>query len=165
MASLDIRQIREDDITGFHAARSAVARERRYLATTEPPPAEQSRALAMRSLEQGWPFVVALVAGCLIGYCDVSPVPRRVAPHVGELGIAIVPAWRDRGVGRMLMATALDAGWAYGFSRIQLSVYASNARALALYRKMGFVEEGWLRRAVQIDGVFHDEIIMAIVRE
>ena len=36
--------------------------------------------------------------------------------------------------------------------------------AAALYRKAGSVEEGIKRRAILIDGVFHDEIIMARFR-
>ncbi|MGE4187235.1 MAG: GNAT family N-acetyltransferase [Hyphomicrobiaceae bacterium] len=97
----------------------------------------------------------------IVGYCDVSPIPRKAAPHVGELGIAIVPDWRGKGIGRSLMMAALEGGWRHGFSRIQLSVYANNVRALALYRKMGFVQEGVMRRSVQIDGVYFDEIMMA----
>jgi len=165
MGQVLLRQIRATDIEGFHAARCTVARDRRRLATNELPPREHAVALATRSIDGGWPFIVALGGETLVGYCDVSPIPRKAAPHVGELGIAIVPEWRDRGIGRRLMIAALDAGWRYGFSRIQLSVYASNERAVALYRKMDFIEEGRLRRSVQVDGVFHDEILMAIVRD
>jgi RimJ/RimL family protein N-acetyltransferase len=40
-------------------------------------------------------------------------------------------------------------------------VFANNTAAAALYRKVGFVEEGTKRKAILIDGTYHDEIIMA----
>ena len=40
-------------------------------------------------------------------------------------------------------------------------ILATNAAAAALYRKVGFVEEGIKRKAILIDGIYHDEIIMA----
>jgi RimJ/RimL family protein N-acetyltransferase len=55
----------------------------------------------------------------------------------------------------------MDAGWAFGFTRIQLEAFATNARAIALYRKVGFVDEGVRRQALCIDGVFIDEVLMA----
>jgi RimJ/RimL family protein N-acetyltransferase len=44
-------------------------------------------------------------------------------------------------------------------------VFGGNLRAASLYRKTGFVEEGIKRRAILIKGVFHDEIIMARLRD
>ena len=85
--------------------------------------------------------------------------------HVGILGMALLPAYRGRGLGWRLMAEALTTADAFGFSRVQLGVFASNERAVALYRNMGFVEEGVRRRMILIDGVFHDEIMMARVKE
>lgn len=40
-------------------------------------------------------------------------------------------------------------------------MFASNTAAAALYRKVGFVEEGTRRMAILVDGIYHDEIIMA----
>jgi RimJ/RimL family protein N-acetyltransferase len=42
-------------------------------------------------------------------------------------------------------------------------VHADNARAIALYEKVGFVREGVARDAVFIDGEYRDAINMAIV--
>jgi RimJ/RimL family protein N-acetyltransferase len=63
---------------------------------------------------------------------------------------------------------ALEVMMRYGFSelglhRIELAVYAYNTRAVSVYRKLGFTQEGRRRDAVLHDGVFHDEITMAIL--
>ena len=63
--------------------------------------------------------------------------------HVRYMGISVSPQWQGRGVGRRLLARLLDwaDNWA-GVLRVELYVHADNDRAIALYRKMGFVEEG-----------------------
>jgi L-phenylalanine/L-methionine N-acetyltransferase len=45
--------------------------------------------------------------------------------------------------------------------RLVLSVYPSNASAIALYRKFGFVEEGRLSRQSRKAYGYEDEILMA----
>ena len=50
-----------------------------------------------------------------------------------------------------------------GFVRVELSAHADNARAIALYRKVGFVQEGVERDAICIDGRYCDTITMAII--
>lgn len=72
---------------------------------------------------------------------------------------------RGHGLGERLLRETLVAADAFGYLRIELGVFAGNARAAALYRKAGFIEEGIKRRAILINGVFHDEIIMARLRD
>lgn len=161
-----VRQIREADIDGFYRTFAIVCRERRYLAFIEPPPIEQTRAFCRRNIEMVYPQLVAVDDdGAIAGWCDITPPGRSVMDHVGILGIALHPDWRGQGLGRRLMTAALDAGWAFGYRRIELGVFAHNTRAKALYDKLGFVVEGVRRRRIHIDGVFHDEIMMAIVRD
>ncbi len=49
-----------------------------------------------------------------------------------------------------------------GVRRLKLGVFETNERALALYRKLGFVEEGRLKGEVVLDGKPVDEILMAL---
>lgn len=58
----------------------------------------------------------------------------------------------------------------YGFhdlnlNRIFLHVFASNARAVRVYEKCGYVREGLLRQAAHVDGHPEDLMVMAILRE
>ncbi|MBI3524783.1 MAG: GNAT family N-acetyltransferase [Betaproteobacteria bacterium] len=50
-----------------------------------------------------------------------------------------------------------------GVTRIELAVYASNTAAIALYHRLGFVEEGLKRKARYLDGKYDDVVIMASV--
>ena len=162
--SLTLRQIEEGDIDGFRAAIDLVARERKYLALVQAPPIEQVRAFVKRNIENGYPQIVALAEDKVVGWCNVPPASRAVSAHVGDLFMGLLPEWRGRGLGEKLLRQALQAADAFGFLRVELGVFAANTAAAALYRKVGFVEEGTKLKAILIDGVFHDEIIMARLR-
>jgi L-phenylalanine/L-methionine N-acetyltransferase len=71
-------------------------------------------------------------------------------------------AWQGRGVGRKLLARLLDwaDNWA-GVLRVELHVHADNDRAIALYRSIGFVEEGRHRNYALKNGRYVDAFSMA----
>ncbi len=50
-------------------------------------------------------------------------------------------------------------------NRVWLSVDADNGRAIACYRKCGFVEEGRLRQDRYRDGQYRDTIVMGVLRD
>lgn len=160
----EVRPIRSDDIASFYDLLSIVIAERRYLAFVEPPPFEGTLAFCRRNIEKGYPQRVALDGKTVIGWCDITPAGRDSSKHVGVLGMGLAPHWRGRGLGERLMRETLADGWAFGFTRIELGVYAHNARARALYCKVGFVEEGVRRGRVILDTEPIDEIMMAIFK-
>ncbi|MDZ7595409.1 MAG: GNAT family N-acetyltransferase [Thiobacillus sp.] len=57
--------------------------------------------------------------------------------HIGRM--AVLPAWRGRGVGRALLAAALDAAQARGHALAQIS---AQTHAAAFYARAGFVAVG-----------------------
>lgn len=91
--------------------------------------------------------VVAERAGALVAYCD-----GFVAGEGGDVNsVAVAPAARGRGIGRIVLSAFLDAAGARGASVIHLEVSETNAAALALYAKLGFARAG-TRRAYYADG-------------
>lgn len=71
-------------------------------------------------------------------------------------------AWWGSGVGSAMMAWLID--WAEvhpTITKLSLAVYADNERAIRLYRRFGFVEEG--RPVLQTQrepGEFVDDVLM-----
>jgi RimJ/RimL family protein N-acetyltransferase len=61
---------------------------------------------------------------------------------------------------RLVLRYAFDV---IGLHRVELEVYDFNARAIASYRKCGFVEEGRLRDALRWDGQWHDALLMSVL--
>ena len=49
-------------------------------------------------------------------------------------------------------------------NRLQLEVFSFNKRGINAYKKVGFIEEGRLRQAIKVNGEYHDEIIMSIIK-
>jgi len=138
-----------------------VARERAYIGFLEGPSLEQSRIFWTALIDKGHPFLVAVDGTRVVGWCDVQPVPRPIFAHVGVLGMGLLPAYRERGIGAQLMAAALEASRACGLERVELGVFADNERARRLYARMGFVVEGAQAKRAKIDGRYRDEILMA----
>lgn len=81
--------------------------------------------------------------------------------HELRIVIGIREEYTGQGIGTRLF-TALET-WARttGVRRLHLTVETDNARALALYHKMGFAIEGHIPRAVQIEGRWVDDYVMA----
>src|SRR5262249_7250860 len=112
--TVEIVQIREDHIESFHETLDVVARERLYLAMTEAPPIDAMRAFVRKAIAAGYPQLVALRGGRVIGWCDVTPIDRPTMRHCGVLGMALLPQWRGQGLGDRLIRPALEASRAFG---------------------------------------------------
>lgn len=86
-----------------------------------------------------------------VGYWDLVD-----EAHIANL--AVVPAWRGRGLGELLLLTVLDHAGELGMILVTLEVRASNHVAQALYRKYGFDVAGKRRRYYSDNG--EDALIM-----
>lgn len=82
--------------------------------------------------------------------------------HVGQLGTFLLPAWRGRGVGRELWRSTSTFARDAGYQKLVIQVRATNTRAQAYYRGLGFAECGRLSRQVIIDGALDDEVLMEL---
>ena len=101
----------------------------------------------------------AAVPGGLWGYCIAMPG----ASEAHLLNITVAPAHQGQGGARRLLQ-ALDT-WARSQQarELWLEVRASNTRALALYRRHGYVEVGVRKRYYALaDGAREDAILMSL---
>jgi RimJ/RimL family protein N-acetyltransferase len=106
-----------------------------------------------------------LADNVLVGFAHLSDIdwPCRSA----QFGIVVGDvALQDCGIG--IEATELTI--VYGFDtlnleRIELRVIDDNPCARHIYTKLGFVEEGRLRRAAFVNGDVTDAIIMGLLRQ
>ncbi len=87
-----------------------------------------------------------------------------VKDRCGTIGILLARQFVGRGYGTEAVRVVVSYGFReLGLHRIQLNVYSFNDRAIAAYRKAGFVEEGRQREAIQHDGVWYDIVMMSIL--
>jgi ribosomal protein S18 acetylase RimI-like enzyme len=163
MGAVEIVPITQDHIDGFHRTLDFVAREGRYLAFVEGPPLESTRAFVLDHIQRGHPQFVAVSAGEVVGWCDVTPKERPIYAHGGVLGIGLLPQFRGQGIGTNLIRSTLAATRTIGLHRVELTVRENNTRAIELYKKAGFVVEGLQRDAVRIDSVYENVVCMALL--
>ena len=163
MSDVVIRPIVLGDIEQFHRVTDSVMRERRYMAFVEGFPIDEAAAFVARNMRLGNPQLVADDAGQLVGWCDIRRETIPVYAHAGHLGMALLPEYRGRGIGERLLRASIGAARDAGFERVELTVYARNVRAMALYRKVGFVHEGTRVRGKKLDGEYDDVHMMGLV--
>lgn len=91
---------------------------------------------------------------------DVMENPRR--SHVATFGISVAADVQGRGVGHALMREMVNLcdNW-LRIERIELTVFADNPAALALYKKFGFEIEGTGRNFALRNGDYVDAYYMA----
>jgi len=163
--SFEIIETQEEHAAALQAATDIVAREKKYFLRTEAPSVEKTLAFIQTNQEKGNPFFVAMADGKLAGWCGIERAAHMNMAHVGRLAIGILPDYREQGMGTALMKKVLAAAKERGMIRIDLSVYADNERALALYKKMGFVVEGIAERDAKIDGAYRTCVLMVRFEE
>lgn len=104
----------------------------------------------------------AFVDNRLVGCVGIERESGCKEQHKAFLrGMYVDPANRERGIGRALLSAALNYAEAWqGLEQVTLAVTASAAPAVALYRGAGFIEYGRAPRALLLDGVAYDELLL-----
>ena len=76
--------------------------------------------------------------------------------------MTVAADFQGRGIGDQLMRGLLDwaDNWA-GVLRVELTVFTDNTRAIALYKRHGFMQEGLMRAYALRGGVYADTLSMA----
>ncbi len=95
-------------------------------------------------------------AGAVVAFCVLGVAADEV--HI--LNVVVDPAWRRRGLARLLITLALRHGRRQGARQAFLEVRAGNATARALYRSLGFRETG--RRRDYYQSPREDAVLMAL---
>jgi RimJ/RimL family protein N-acetyltransferase len=94
---------------------------------------------------------------------------RRVGPDAFEIGYWIRSSEAGRGLATEATAALTRVGLELcGADRIEIRVEPDNAPSLAIPRKLGFTEEGTLRRRLDPgdpDGVRRDAVVFSMFRD
>ena len=133
------------------------------LTSPAPPPPEPDWSFLNEKVEIR-DVLVAELDGEIAGYVRIGRAfPIAANDHVLMItGIAVDPACQRRGVGRALLDAAVVEARAREARRLTLRVLAHNDAALRLYEQGGFVVEGVLRGEFFLDGVYVDDLLMAL---
>lgn len=110
------------------------------------------------------PFAV-VYAGSFAGQLTVANIVRG-ALRSGQIGYWIDQRVSGRGVMTVAVALAVDHCFGpVGLHRVQIDIRPENARSRRVVEKLGFREEAYFVRYLDIDGAFRDHIGYALTTE
>jgi RimJ/RimL family protein N-acetyltransferase len=163
---ITVRSAVPDDATDLLTLGRAIIAEGEFSVTTPEEYTftdEQEREWIRRYIDDSGKLVIAAEeSGRIIGVLFLESGSRKRLAHVATLHMSVAKEWRSRGVGTVLLQSAID--WAQShpvIEKLGLAVFSSNSRAIGLYRKLEFVEEGRRPREIKF-GPDHyvDDVLM-----
>jgi RimJ/RimL family protein N-acetyltransferase len=158
-----VRRATPEDAETHIANTHSIAGERVYMMTeTFARSVEEIRQQFRDADPRSALWLVAELDGRVVGGANVARGRWSKSAHTADLGVALLPGARGRGIGDALLREGIEWARSVGIRKLKLGVFASNERALALYRKLGFVEEARLKDEVVLDGRPTDEVLMVL---
>ena len=166
--NMKIRPLTEADAEIYHALRLRALRE--HPAAFAQPYESQAAtpmgdvALRLREAsESPHDFILGLfLDGTFIGMVGFRRERRERVQHKGTIwGMYVAAEAQGRGLGRALMREAISrASSMPGLRQICLGVISGNAYARNLYISLGFEPYGLEKRAILVNGRYHDDELM-----
>ena len=107
-------------------------------------------------------IIGAFLNGVLAAVAGVQQESMAKLAHKAFIwGVYVSPEARGQGVGTKVVGHALQyASETLGVRQVNLGVNTKNVAAVALYKKLGFVQYGLERGFLLVAGVLHDEYQM-----
>jgi L-amino acid N-acyltransferase YncA len=105
--------------------------------------------------------LVAKAAGQIVGWVVLSPVSSRcVYAGVAEVSVYVKASMRGKGIGKALLAAAIEGSELAGIWTLQSGIFPENMASLAVHRECGFRLVGYRERIGQMHGVWRDVVLM-----
>lgn len=113
----------------------------------------------------GFYVVAESSEGKIMGHALLDPMGLKSISHIVRLTIVVHQGFEGQKIGQLLMEKIIS--WAKttdGVEKIELLVRAENKRAIALYKKFGFIEEGRLRKRLKVnEHTYIDDLSMGLL--
>lgn len=123
--------------------------------------ADEEKYLARFPVDPNAAMILCFVDGVLAGNCQIVRKNKIKNRHRATIGIALKQEFWGLGIGTALFREMIAIAEGLGLLQIELEVFEGNARAMALYRKMGFETVSHVPNAIRMpDGSFVKEYFM-----
>ncbi len=162
LGDISIQQLTTALADSFRECLAVIAGEKKYLAMVDAPSPEQIHRFVAETEKHAMPHLVAVDEGHVVGWCGLFPSREVGFTHSAKLWIGVHPNHRRKGIATRLMQRTMAAADDQGLIRIELEVFASNAPAIAFFRRAGFAREGVKQNARYLDGVVSEVEYMAL---
>lgn len=106
-------------------------------------------------------YLVGEIEKEITGFISFDNWNTRRTAHTGLFSVYLKKKWRDLGIGRILVNGLIEWGKNNPVNKkISLAVFSTNKNAIALYKKLGFKQEGRCPADMIINGKNVDSILM-----
>jgi RimJ/RimL family protein N-acetyltransferase len=108
-------------------------------------------------------YILGLIDDEIVSTLVFSAGRRPRVRHSGEFGMSVRKRYWGLGIGSLMLDTLI--AWARDtqtVKKINLRVRTDNQRAIWLYERKGFVNEGTIRKEILLDGSYFDHHCMGL---
>ncbi|WP_419748823.1 N-acetyltransferase family protein [Clostridium perfringens] len=157
--SLRIRDIKIEDYKEISKIRKMPGVMENILSNKDEEEELIKEKIINRGKNQYW--YVAEENGKVIGLGILMNHGNLRRKHVGVITLIVNSDYQNKGVGSLLMDKLINLSKSLNIIRLELCVFRDNYKAINLYKKFGFKEEGIKVKSALKNGEYIDEIMMA----
>ncbi|WP_283692886.1 GNAT family N-acetyltransferase [Clostridium perfringens] len=157
--SLRIRDIKIEDYKEISKIRKMPGVMENILSNKDEEEELIKEKIINRGKNQYW--YVAEENGKVIGLGILMNHGNLRRKHVGVITLMVNSDYQNKGIGSLLMDKLINLSESLNIIRLELCVFRDNYKAINLYKKFGFKEEGIKVKSALKNGEYIDEIIMA----
>jgi phosphinothricin acetyltransferase len=158
---MTIRDATETDLPGIVEIYNALIPGRMATADTEPVSVESRVDWFREHDPQRRPLWVAVDKEAVVGWLSFQSFYGRPAYHAtAEISVYVVPTAQRTGIGRMLLAKAIEQAPRLGLKTLLGFIFGHNDPSLRLFEGFGFQRWALLPQVADLDGVERDLVIV-----
>jgi len=158
---MTIRDATEDDLPAIVAIYNASVPGRTATADTEPVSIESRRDWFRDHGPEKRPLWVAVNDDIIAGWLSFQSFYGRPAYHAtAEISVYVTPALQRRGIGRELLASAVERAPLLGLKTLLGFIFGHNEASLHLFESFRFQRWGVLPGIAELDDIERDLIIL-----
>ncbi|MGL5347253.1 MAG: GNAT family N-acetyltransferase [Peptostreptococcaceae bacterium] len=125
---------------------------------------DEERIIENITNSQNQMFLVAIVNNEIASLASVMSNQKARSKHVGTVGISVKEKYWGLGIGNEVMKYIIEWAKSNGVTKkINLLVREDNYKAISLYKKLGFEDEGMIKQDMCVNGVYYNTIMMGLI--
>lgn len=124
---------------------------------------EYENFITSTTLEDNSILMLATIDEKIVSIASITSENKNRTKHVGTLGIVIQEQYCGLGLGNIIMNHLINWASSNGITKkVALVTREDNIRAIKLYKKLGFEEEGLLKKDTYINGIYYNTFVMGL---
>ena len=156
-----IRIATDTDLPAIVAIYNAAVPGRMATGDMEPVTVESRRVWFAEHKADRHPLWVEERDGAIAGWLGLGRFYNRPAWDItAEVSVYVSPRHQRQGVASALLETAIEAAPGLGLRVLVGIIFGHNEPSLALFRRFGFEQWGFMPRATDLDGVDRDAVFV-----